>query len=463
MVTGPGSAGWGGWGGFVNDLDATNTAVPFNGQLDGCHSDFGFGYPIGLFSYSGGGTPGSCFNAITNLPLLSILSTPITSTFNNFPTFASNSLSQSQPIESYPAKRNYNPSSATESVWKTDFHAYNTASGYVPGAGAILANVAAPVLVAGYTNVYRMTLAAGGVDIKRTPLYAWSGNTVFANVSGAGFTYPTPTATNYTFCEAYYANECVAGSSPGSIYASFSGFPVFQWVWNNGFDTSSPGVMALGSTGGWATQEQISPIDTTATYMRRLTMGLTGPGMHFDYQTQLTEPNGQWTFFDVPFIDGLRMEYFGAKLPPWPANQVNPAIRNNFIGVPISVSGLTGANQADAEFGYAEDGPPSSYNCAYRNEACITDIPTAHGTDPYAFIGEPVSGYTSCPSSTGCTITVPAIPSRVVYYRVRYLNSGTVVGYGPMQVTMAAPQFTAGTGSGVNLYQGVKINATVIH
>jgi hypothetical protein len=105
-----------------------------------------------------------------------------------------------------------------------------------------------------------------------------------------------------------------------------------------------------------------------------------------------------------------------------------------------------GANQAEIQFGYAENGPPSSFFCAYRQETCLTTIPSAHPTDPYSFASEPSLGPTPCQS--GCTINIPAIPSRTVYYRIVYLNSGQQLGSTPARAAMAAPQFQGSGGNG---------------
>jgi hypothetical protein len=180
--------------------------------------------------------------------------------------------------------------------------------------------------------------------------------------------------------------------------------------------------------------------------MRRLSLGLTAPGLHFSFQTQLLSPDGTWSFFTAPYVNGLRTDYYAMKLPPWPANQTNIQARNSFIPIPITVAAHTGANQAVIEFGYAEDGPPSSFFCAYRQEACLTSIPAAHPSDPYAFASEPTSGATAC--SSGCVINIPAIPSRTVYYRVMYLNSGQLLGTSPAGAVMAPPLFGGASQAG---------------
>jgi hypothetical protein len=225
-----------------------------------------------------------------------------------------------------------------------------------------------------------------------------------------------------------------------NIYISGIGLDVSQaGCWTDTYNRAIPCAVALNANGGWNTQEQTSPVDTTGSYMRRLSFGLAAPGLHFSFQTQLLSPDGSWSFFTAPYVNGLRGDYYAMQLPPWPANQVNVTARNTFIPIPIAVPAHAGANQAVIQFGYAEDGPPSSFFCAYRQETCITATPTAQPADPYAFASEPNSGPTPC--QTGCTINIPAIPSRTVYYRVAYLNSGQLLGYTPARAVMAPPQF----------------------
>jgi hypothetical protein len=430
------AAGWSGLNGYVNILDPTDTLVPMNPDYGQCHSDLGYGYPVGNYTIAGG-----CFNSISNVPFSAILTANPANTFNNSPFFAGGTASQLSYSnnESYPGHRQY-LAQAGEMVWKTDHRAFNPdwGTGVTQGSEWI-GNSSVPLLVPGTQHVYLIPLTGGTtIDIKTSPLWVFAGNRVFWNKSG-----PISRINDDdvdAFCHAYNAGECVPGSAVNNIYVSGKNLDVTRaGCWTDTYNMDIPCAVALNANGGWNTQEQISPVDTAGSYMRRLSYGLAAPGLHFSFQTQLLSPDGSWSFFAAPYVNGLRSDYYAMKLPPWPANQVNVTARNNFIPISIPIAGRTGANQADIEFGYAEDGPPNSFFCVYRQEPCITDIPSAHPADPYAFMSEPVSSYTPC--SSGCTVSIPAIPSRTVYYKIRYLNSGQVVATTSMRVAMAPPQF----------------------
>lgn len=104
-----------------------------------------------------------------------------------------------------------------------------------------------------------------------------------------------------------------------------------------------------------------------------------------------------------------------AKLPPFPA--ADGVKRSNFLPVPLTLqppSGL-GVTNALVEFGYQEFGG----NCTSRNEPCDADAPVVEAV-PFHFAGENPQG-TPCAST--CTIAIPAVSQRIVYYRVIYRDS----------------------------------------
>jgi hypothetical protein len=125
---------------------------------------------------------------------------------------------------------------------------------------------------------------------------------------------------------------------------------------------------------------------------------------------------------------------FGIKLPPRaPATTV---VHNGFVNLPVTVGASSDAGvNARVRFGYAENGPPSAFYCAYnRKEACIND-PLATATSPYFFASESGQSVVNCAS--GCTLTIPAIPGRVVYYAIdRVDGGGNVIDAGQAQVAL---------------------------
>jgi hypothetical protein len=73
------------------------------------------------------------------------------------------------------------------------------------------------------------------------------------------------------------------------------------------------------------------------------------------------------------------------------------------------------------EFGYAENGDPNNMYCTTRQEACVKG---AQPGNDYAFANDSVAGV-SC--SGGCSISVPGLSQRILYFRVKYRDSGNKV------------------------------------
>jgi hypothetical protein len=96
----------------------------------------------------------------------------------------------------------------------------------------------------------------------------------------------------------------------------------------------------------------------------------------------------------------------------------------------VTVNPAPGAARVRIRFGYAENGAPSSFYCTTRKEACTTS------GAPFAYASET---QTDAICATGCTVNIPAIAGRVVYYEIDRLDaSGNLVSASPLQ-TAAIP------------------------
>jgi hypothetical protein len=103
------------------------------------------------------------------------------------------------------------------------------------------------------------------------------------------------------------------------------------------------------------------------------------------------------------------------KMPP-PA--VTDSIdRTNFIGAPVVLP--PGSGYARVRFGYAENGVPGQFYCTSRQEACLTDA----AVTPFAYAQTDTLTATDC--RNGCTINVPALSGRILYYRVEKSPNGS--------------------------------------
>src|SRR6185437_15394479 len=118
-----------------------------------------------------------------------------------------------------------------------------------------------------------------------------------------------------------------------------------------------------------------------------------------------------------------RSDVMAVKLPPWPTP--DSLARNNFLPLKISVPADTNSD-ARVEFGYAEYGADEKgeplFCSAERAERCAAPAPVG-GKEPYLWESERAYWV---PCSGGCTVTIPALSGRVLYYRVQRRIGGNV-------------------------------------
>ena len=115
-------------------------------------------------------------------------------------------------------------------------------------------------------------------------------------------------------------------------------------------------------------------------------------------------------------------------LPPWPDDTSKPG--DTFSAIASTVSGVpAGTSTAIIEFGYND-----SFYCSLNYDAaCVAQSATLNEATPFVWSTESITGV-SCAS--GCTITIPALRNRVLYYRWKFRNAGgTVIHTGATQVT----------------------------
>src|ERR1019366_2876760 len=217
--------------------------------------------------------------------------------------------------------------------------------------------------------------------------------------------------------QATITGQCQAGQYARNIPCAMTAHPLGSWGLQ--FDVAHSGPAA----------------DAAATGTRRLTMGLSGPGRQYAYGTIRSLPDGKWALMSGWWLDGYRQDVILVKLPPF--RNVDSAKRNNFVPVTVQVGAFAGAVRTAVDFGYGEYGSPSNFYCTPRAEACSALGSTINIATPFVYASEGAGG-ASC--RTGCTITIPALPARVLYYRIRYADaSGNTVTTGPIQV-LASPE-----------------------
>lgn len=290
--------------------------------------------------------------------------------------------------------------------------------------------------ISGTTGVYKWAAATWGAQTyttlypKHLPTMARAQKRVIRSISGPGSSITD--ATTYTFCYAFVAGECRATSVAGDFYMSVPRVTTVSSVaQSSGADASASYDMAFTHTTSVMskyTQTLLTPL-STGTATRALTSGFDNYRVEDSYKNWSVTSTGTTGVGRTRGLEGVKSEVFTVEMPPISLDSWD---RTRYIPMQIGVRAFPGANQAAIEFGYAKYGNPSSgqYYCMDRLDACRTKA-TPTDTNPFDFGVETVSA-TSCTS--GCTIDVPVVGNRILYYRVKYYNSGSLVSTGAQQV-----------------------------
>jgi hypothetical protein len=301
---------------------------------------------------------------------------------------------------------------------------YNPNSGFFnPEDTQVLYQQTAPVLVTGQTNTYRYTPLWGVGDSKIRRPHVATTRGIFRDVSGPSCV--VNDSTPGTYGVVYKAGECAQGSQPGEVVVSVPANADRTWgCIIQTHRTYAPCVMAWHSFGAWTLQYDKTRYDAFGGRMRRLTWGFAWPLAQYIFSAAHISPDAQWGFVRFWPVGNVRLDPIAFKIPPMPAE--DHVDRSRFIRKPVQVA--AGQAYARVRFGYAEYGTPgTNYYCTERQEDCVTDV----AVKPFAFTGSDTLTPAAC--SSGCTIPVPAISGRVLYYRVERSSNGTTWDSGPIQ------------------------------
>lgn len=246
---------------------------------------------------------------------------------------------------------------------------------------------------------------------KVLPTVAWSGAHLLEDVSGPQARLSGEAADSWKYCVADANDECAEGSRTGDVYLNAPGMTI-DGMCGESFNFRRPCFTSMVNAGIGIAQYGSTDHGTT-----RPDRFLTGHFQRYNftwtYANAVPVPNGTWAVTSGSWLEGVRNDLLLVKIPPQP--EPDGVDRNNFVPVTVEVPAAQGASKARVRFGYAENGPVDAYYCTSRREACAT------GGQPYAWAGEQAS-MTACAS--GCTVQVPGISGRVVYWVVDWFDDG---------------------------------------
>ena len=292
-----------------------------------------------------------------------------------------------------------------------------------PGSPGALTNVAGNIWSTTYSGATFVDADNfGPVNRKVYATAASSGPHPLVDVSGPTSNVATCT---YCYCIPRASAECFTGSTPGQIYVNAPSV-IYPWCYGNpvnGQSNPQTNDICIGNAspvGQGGVQLSTLQSDPLAGFQRVLVRVMNGQIKQTSgFASIHMLPDNSWAMFQGNYLDGVSRNDYMAKMPPLPP--VDSVARGVFMTVPIAVKPPAGAgvNNAIVQFGYQE----FNGNCTTRNEPCIANAATI-GSVPYRFASENPAGL-AC--STGCTISIPAISQRVLYYNVVYRNASNVV------------------------------------
>lgn len=281
--------------------------------------------------------------------------------------------------------------------------------------------------VPGTTNTYKYTFSGSDrprptLGYRKMPVFGVAGYSNLKNISGPGSTISD--ATPYTFCIALLANECRTGSVSGDMFMSAVGVNYYGCNGGEGFSGGVDGCITERAAGTISlTEHNTTPPGVNNFSSRDLTLvnSLANTSRFSSGASIKHLPNGEGVTFT--YFGPERYDIFIAKVPPY-EGAVDSVNRQNFGDSPVTVTNVPGgATRLLVKFGYDQN-----FNCSpNRADACYAVASTINESTPFLWESELTSNSgldVSGGCSSGCTVTIPAVPNRIGFYQLIYRNSG---------------------------------------
>jgi hypothetical protein len=275
----------------------------------------------------------------------------------------------------------------------------------------------------------------GNITRKLQPTWAFCGMQPLIDASSAatGDVFSDTAADSYKYCIARKPGECRTASLPGDIYVNCpnetkrdGGSYGCSWYSQN---QDIPVDICVGNMSAYLNsivQVGFKKSDFTGALGRTLTKGLTRYKIIDPYWHGKALSDASWVMFRSMYTNGAWTDILLGKLPPFPP--ADSVVRSTFQPVPVKLTPPAGlaADNAVIQFGYAENGRVGQFYCTSRQEKCLATAATVPAV-PFAFPSEGAGGVETGVSgahcTNGCSVAIPAISQRVLYYQVKYRDA----------------------------------------
>ena len=275
-----------------------------------------------------------------------------------------------------------------------------------------------------------------GIDLPLRKIYptaAFSGRYPLIDVSGPaqGDVIGTGTQDGFKYCVPAVAGECRAASVVGEIYVNAPRV-TYPYCYIAAQNLNQPDEQDICISGSPSNRDGIVQVgmndsDLTGANQRVLTK-FAAARVLSPFWTPYVLPNGKWMIFEAQFSgDGTANKALMlGKIPP--PDEQDKLDRTTFVPITLRIPARPGSS-AFVRFGYSENGDAGTFFCTSRQENCVTTKPGDQAVDvvnPFYFEQTEAQNYQAIDCSNGCSITIPGIPQRVVYYQVVFNQAGDV-------------------------------------
>ncbi len=173
-------------------------------------------------------------------------------------------------------------------------------------------------LVSGTSQTFQVAAdccAAGPSDYKRLGLSGFAGRYLARDVSSPA-TGNTGDLPSWSYCRAFNANECIEGSSAGSLYMSLPMVDLTSQCASSQFTQAIPCLYQPAPWSGQSIQFRIDRGDFSGLTTRKFGYVNGHPGTAYEYSNCRPTADAQFMFCPGYWLDGVRVEWLAYRIPP---------------------------------------------------------------------------------------------------------------------------------------------------